>query len=92
MRGSLDEPVGELAAVEGIIAAIGPGCRYKDLADFWENVEQARGMCCTTAYEGVPFEDLDKILPTLEARLGVKLKTHIGRVCGPAQQQTRPKT
>lgn len=89
----MDKPVIELAAIEGIIAAIGPGMRYKDLADFWENAEHAKAMVGTTEYEGIPFDVLSKVLPELEKRLGVELKTHkIGRMQGPEQVQSIPKS
>lgn len=90
----LDRPIGELDAVEGIIAAIGSGRRYKDLADFWQNVESMRNVPSVEAFEGVSFEVLNKILPELERRLGMELKTHrIGHMRGKAEDniQRRPR-
>lgn len=90
MCSELDRPIGELATIEGIIAIIGPGKRYNDLGDFWQNVESMRNVPSVEAFEGVPFEVLDKIFPELERRLGSELKTHkISHMRGKAEDNTQ---
>ena len=65
----------EEATSEGIKAIIGAGKRYKDLGDFWTNVESMRNVPTVVAFEGISFEMLDKLLPVLERELGYEVKT-----------------
>ena len=86
----------EMAVKEGIKFHIGQDKRYKDLGDFWQNVEAVRNIPTVEAFEGISFDLLDKLLPILERELGCEVKTHkistnVGRMRGPEQRQSLPK-